>query len=274
MSKSVKHGSEFAAAAAKPVEVFEASGIQLWRGDVLRLLPLVPDGSVDLVLTDPPYCSGGLGTSARQADPASKYCQSRNTLGRPSFVGDTRDQRSFAFWCTAWLTLAREASKESAYCIVFIDWRNLPAMTDAMQAAGWIWRGIAAWNKGRGARAPHKGFFRHQCEYIVWGTNGAVPQPTDRGPFDGCYDFTVKQSDKFHMTGKPTPLLRELVKVAPSGGKILDPFSGSATTGVAAALEGRQFLGMEATSEYFEIGKERLSAAAQGVQLSRPKSCR
>ncbi|WP_437230443.1 DNA-methyltransferase [Planctomicrobium sp. SH661] len=266
----MSRGSE----SGKPSEVFEQGGLQLRRGDVLQLLPGLQAESVDAVITDPPYCSGGTTATARKGDPAEKYCHSGNTLGRPSFVGDTRDQRSFAYWCTTWLTLARQVSKPEAYCLVFIDWRQLPAMTDALQAAGWTWRGVAAWNKGRGARAPHKGYMRHQCEYIVWGTNGAIPILQDRGPFDGCFDVPVKQSDKFHMTGKPTQLLRELVQVAPVGGTVLDPFSGSATTGVAAALEGRKFIGFEATSEYFEIGRERLQAASEGNQLSRAPRCR
>lgn len=143
------------------------------------------------------------------------------------------------------------------------DWRQLPAVTDAFQAAGWTWRGVIAWDKGRGSRAPHKGFFRHQCEYLVWGTNGRVPQLNDRGPFDGCYSVPVKRSDKHHITGKPTDLLRQLVRCAPVGGTILDPFAGSATTGVAAVQEGRRFVGFEISPDYWEIGSRRLQAAIE-----------
>lgn len=237
---------------------FETEGITLRCGDVLDLIQDVPRDSIDLVIADPPYCSGGNTSAERAKDPAEKYCQSGNTLGRPSFSGDARDQRSYRYWCTLWLKACREVAKESAYCLVFIDWRQLPTMTDAIQAAGWNWRGIIAWNKGRGSRAPHKGFFRHQCEYLVWGTNGRVPKRTDAGPFDGCFNFSVRKDDKFHITGKPTPLLRELVQVAPKGGRILDPFAGSATTGVAAAMEGREFVGFELSEKYFEIGRDRL----------------
>ena len=88
--------------------------------------------SIDAVITDPPYCSGGTTAAERARDPGAKYCQGGNTCGRPSFGGDTRDQRSFAYWCTLWLSLSRAACRESAYCLVFIDWRQLPAMTDAI----------------------------------------------------------------------------------------------------------------------------------------------
>lgn len=242
---------------------FLGSEVRLYRGDVLDLAPRLPPDSVDVVIADPPYCSGGTTSAERQKDPAEKYCHSGETLGRPSFSGDQRDQRSFTYWCTLWLTACLRAAKPSAYCLVFIDWRQLPAMTDAVQAAGWTWRGTIAWDKGRGSRAPHKGFFRHQCEYIVWATNGRVPKRTDAGPFDGCFHVPVLRKDKFHITGKPTLLLRELVKLAQPGGMVLDPFAGSGTTGVAAQLEGRRFIGFELGEENCRIATDRLAAAKQ-----------
>ena len=59
---------------------------------------------------------------------------------------------------------------------VFTDWRQLPATSEALQVAGWIWRGVAVWDKTEGVR-PQKGRFRNQCEYIAWGTNG--PRKTE-----------------------------------------------------------------------------------------------
>lgn len=99
-------------------------------------------------------------------------------------------------------------------------------MTDAFQAADLIWRGVIAWDKGNGSRAPHKGYFRHQCEYIVWGTRGPCHAARHAGPFPGCIFAPVLPNDKYHQTGKPTKLLRELVTVAPPDALILDPFAG------------------------------------------------
>ena len=239
-------------------EIHRDENITLLQGDVLQLARTLPVASIDLVLTDPPYCSGGTTSSERTADPVTKYCHNNNPQGRPTFVGECRDQRSYLAWCTMWLSLCRAAAKEHAYCLVFIDWRQLPTMTDAMQAAGWTWRGIAVWNKGRGARSPHKGYMRHQCEYIVWGTNGPIPRLQDRGPFDGCFSVSVKRSDKFHITGKPTELMRDLVKIAPVGGTILDPFAGSGTTLVAATMEDRKAIGFEFTPAYCDVASERI----------------
>lgn len=237
---------------------FESATVRLYQQDALRLLPALATEGFSAVITDPPYCSGGATPAERTRDPREKYCHNGNDCGRPSFGGDSRDQRSYAWWCTAWLTLAREACAPSAYCLVFSDWRQLPTVTDAVQAAGWTWRGVISWDKGRGARAPHKGFFRHQCEYITWATNGPVPKANHAGPFDGCYHQSVRKSDKFHMTGKPTALMEQLVQIVPPGGRVLDPFSGSGTTGVACLRQGREFVGIEQSPEYCEIASSRL----------------
>lgn len=66
------------------------------------------------------------------------------------------------------------------------------------------------------------------------------------------------KKDKFHLTGKPTALLNHLVQIAPPGGKILDPFAGSATTLVAASQAGRQSVGIERELDYCKIAAGRL----------------
>ena len=240
---------------------------QLHQADALEFLEQLPAESAAAIITDPPYSSGGLFTTERKADPVDKYCQNSNARGRRTFSGDSRDQRSFAFWCTLWLRECLRVAEPSAYLLCFTDWRQLPTTTDAIQAAGWTWRGIVPWNKGRGSRAPHKGFFRHQCEYVAWGTKGRVPKLTDRGPFDGIVDAPNRKNDKHHITGKPTAVLRHLVQCAAPGGTIVDPFSGSATTGVAALLEGRRFIGADHDAGHNQIGAARLEAAARGELL-------
>ncbi|QDT54657.1 Modification methylase DpnIIB [Caulifigura coniformis] len=253
---------------------YARNGVALYRGNALRLLPKLQPGSVDLFAVDPPYCSGGRTAGERSADPAKKYAQDGDARGRPSFTGDHLDQRSFVTWSTWWLEECLAAAKDGAYLAVFIDWRNLPAMTDAVQIAGWQWRGIMGWDKGLGSRAPHKGYVRHQLEYIVWGTKGAVQKRTDAGPFAGCLRYSVRKSDKHHLTGKPTDLMRSLVHLAPVGGLVCDPFAGSFTTAAAARIEGRRCVASDVSAEYCEIGKTRLETierlrvgeTSQGIQ--------
>jgi site-specific DNA-methyltransferase (adenine-specific) len=235
--------------------------IQLLYGDCLEKLDEIADGSVDAIITDPPYSSGGRTAGERSKPPSTKYEQAGNILKRADFLGDTLDQRSWTHWMIMWMNKAQHKLKPGGYILTFTDWRQVPATTDAIQAAGFIWRGMIAWDKGNAARAPHKGYFRHQAEYLVWGTNGALKASTHDGPYPGVIREAVKPQEKLHMTGKPVPLMEELIRIVPEEGLILDPFMGSGSTGVACVKKGRRFIGIEKDSHYFEVAKQRLQAS-------------
>ncbi|WP_020472449.1 DNA-methyltransferase [Zavarzinella formosa] len=239
---------------------YERENITLYQGDSLQIIPSLEPATVSAVITDPPYSSGGMWQGTRSMPPEAKYCQDGKTLGRPTFSGDNRDGRSWAFWCSLWISECRRLLTDGGYFLSFIDWRMLPLCTDAVQAGGLVWRGLIAWDKGRGARAPHKGYFKHQCEYVVWASNGPLRKAVHAGPFDGCHHYPVLQTDKHHMTGKPTALLEQLVGCVPAGGLILDPFAGSSTTAVACVRKGLRFVGIEQEEAYCEISARRLDA--------------
>ena len=141
------------------------------QGDALKVLEGFAPGTFDAVITDPPYASGGRTQAEKNKSTTQKYSSMKNAP--PPFDGDAKDQRSWTRWAAEWLYLARKACKPGAPVCMFIDWRQLPAATDALQWAGWIWRGTAVWDKGNSR--PQKGRFRQQAEYIVWGSNGDMP---------------------------------------------------------------------------------------------------
>lgn len=230
---------------------------EIRQGDCLKVLGQLPDESVDAVITDPPYSSGGQTSSSRTAMPSKKYVNSEVKVVRPDFFGDNKDQRSFLHWCALWLSECFRIAKEGSPICLFTDWRQLPVTTDALQAAGFIWRGLVSWNKTEAVR-PQQGRFRNQCEYIVWGSKGDMPLKRNVKVIPGAYTFPVRQDDKFHLTGKPTELMEAIVKIAEPNSTILDPFMGSATTGVAALKQGFSFIGIEQSKVYFNIAQERL----------------
>jgi DNA modification methylase len=85
-----------------------------------------------------------------------------------------------------------------------------------------------------------------------------------------CEDrtFVNPPVKNFHPTVKPTDLMRQLIRlVTPPGGTVLDPFTGSGSTGKAAILEGFQFVGIELTEEYLPIIEGRLIHASQKVRI-------
>lgn len=240
-------------------------GFDLYHGDALRVLRALPTASVDALVTDPPYSSGGFTRGDRIMPAVEKYVQGGQAHAWAAFSGDNRDARSWAWWCYLWLSECARIVKPGGYVLTFTDWRQLPLTTDWLQGAGFVWRGLVAWDKGLGSRAPHTGYFRHQCEYVVWGTLGALEPAMHGGPFPGCIRAPNIFSDKFHMTGKPVDLLVELVKCVPPGAVVLDPFMGSATTGVAAWKTGRRFVGIEQDPTYYRVSEDRIAATMKNA---------
>jgi len=228
---------------------------RMHQGEALSILQSMEDNSVDAILTDPPYSSGGLTTSQRQRSPSQKYQNSKARKYR-EFLGDNRDQRSFMFWATLWLAEAYRVTKPGSVCMLFSDWRQLPTFTDALQAGGWIWRNVMVWDKP--SARPSRGEFKRQCEFIILGTKGQF-MPTHERCLPGIFRHSIVSGPKRrHMTEKPVPLLRDLLEITPEQGTILDPFAGSATTGQACMETGRKFIGIELSESYFDIAVHRL----------------
>lgn len=252
-------------------------------GDALAVLLELDTGSVDALITDPPYSSGGQFRGDRTQGTGEKYVLARaNTTDKGvDFTGDSRDQRAYAYWCALWLSEALRVVKPGGIAALFTDWRQLPATTDAIQSGGWIWRGIVPWWKP--SHRPALGRYSNACEYVVWGSAGSLGtgegQPSVQGFYSsdepaeeleeaptghpgvpGYYQGSPPR-DREHQTQKPVDVMRHLMRLVPEGGTVLDPFAGSGTTGVAAALEGRRFIGVEQHEHYVDVARDRISAA-------------
>lgn len=225
---------------------------------------LEPD-SVDCILTDPPYSSGGFVRSDRSKSTRTKYQSTGVYDEKPEFYGDNRDQRSLTAWLFEWMRRTFTKVRDGGMMICFIDWRNISCVIDAGQMAGYVYQGIVPWVKNN-AR-PMKGIFRNQCEYAVCFVKGAVPQVEK---YANGYFMCMPQptSKRIHSTQKPVELLEFLLQFVPEGGKVIDPFAGSGATGEACHNLGLDFEGCELSPEYARLANERLDAATrQGVLL-------
>jgi site-specific DNA-methyltransferase (adenine-specific) len=141
---------------------------------------------------------------------------------------------------------------------VFIDFRQLDALKWAMQWADWLINGIVVWDKTEAAR-PQLGRFRSQCEFILWGSTGAISVKRNVPVLKGCYRYPTLNRGKLHQTQKPLALMKDLVKIVESGEVILDPFCGSGTTLVAALFEGYSAVGVEVTKEYAAVAQKQIN---------------
>lgn len=76
----------------------------------------------------------------------------------------------------------------------------------------------------------------------------------------GVFQESPSLKEKLHQVGKPLRLMESLVEIVPPGGTVLDPFMSSATTGVASLRSGRQFIGVELASGYYDLALARLES--------------
>lgn len=231
------------------------------EADVLDFLACLPDNSIPLILTDPPYASGGATTVSRKAAPAGKY----GLVQSASFEGDQRDQRSFTLWTREWMRLAlRKARPDGGVLAVFCDWRQFPTVSDCLQVSGWTWRGCVCWDK-RGAGRGLLWGFRNTFEFILWASHGAPP---DRGSgWPSAKPAVIRASGvrkRVHMTEKPVAVLREIIAQVPAErGPVVDPFVGSGATLAACAELGRPAFGADSNPAFVRAAGERLGLSGE-----------
>lgn len=232
---------------------------RLIEGDaLLELQRWQPDRPVDVVLADPPYSSGGMIRSDRMRSTTAKY-QNSGSANLPEFTGDNRDQRSWTTWTTLWLATARLHVRPSGYAAVFTDWRQLPSLTDAVQAAGWAWRGLFVWHKPNSR--PQVGMPSTGNEFIVVATNGPVPD----GAHANANPLIVEPAPRVrdHITQKPTAVIHRILDLLPDCWQrplhILDPFAGSGVVQRAAAVRGDDTTSIELDPHWADYCRTHIS---------------
>lgn len=236
------------------------------QGDSLARMTRLADGSIDAIITDPPYSSGGAFRSDRAGPANEKYAAGKQLDRLPEFFGDSRTERGLLLWSALWLGECWRVARAGAAIAVFTDWRSYPTMSDALQAGGWSWRGVGVWIKPPGRSRPISGGLWNDTEFVLWGSKG----PRSGECLPGTWTVAAPRSDlRLHATEKPQAVLADLVRLAPAGGVVLDPFTGSGSTGVAAITAGRRFIGYELSPDYAAIATDRLRALdAHGADVS------
>lgn len=235
--------------------------INLMQGDCLERMKEIPDGSVDMILTDPPY-----GTTACKWDsiiPLEPMWEQLKRIIKPNGA----------------IALMAQTPFDKVLGV-----SNLP-----MLKYEWIWEKTAATGHLNAKKMPMKAhenilvFYGKPPTYNPQKTTGHTPvhSYTKKHNADGdCYGKTVsvsgggnteryprsiqvvksdKQKLKLHPTQKPTALMEYLIKTYTNENEtVLDFTMGSGTTGVAAKNTARKFIGIELDKGYFDIAKKRI----------------
>lgn len=217
--------------------------VDLRLGDCLELLKDIPDGSVDMVLTDPPY---GI-------DYQSQWKKNKADW-MPKIKNDKRPFTDF-------LPLIKRILSPSGCVMVFTRWDVQQQFIDGMNESDLRVKNVLIWDKEIHGMGDLKRAFASRYESIIFSSekrflfNGKRPQ-------DIIKVRRVLPTELKHPNEKPVELLERLIeKCAKQDGVVLDPFMGSGSTGVACVNTNRQFIGIELDDGYFNIAKKRIKEA-------------
>ena len=205
------------------------------EGDSAHVLNTLPAGTIDLVVTDPPY-----------------LVNYQDRAGR-----SLRNDTNAAGVMPVFAPMAR-AMAANSYAICFAGWSALPQFTAAWEAAGLRIVSQIIWKKSYASR---KSFteYRHESAYVLAKGHPAKP----RYPLPSVMDW-VYSGNRRHPTEKAVEIITPLIRSFSSPEDLVcDPFSGSGSTCVAAALTGRGYLGIDIDPAHVTTAKARLSGVTR-----------
>jgi site-specific DNA-methyltransferase (adenine-specific) len=200
------------------------------HGNCIEKMAEMPANSVDLILTDPPY-----------------LVSYRDRIGR-SIQNDTNDA-----WLRPAMREAYRVLKQDRVAIMFYGWTKVDAFFAAWKSAGFRPVGHIVFRKTYASKARFLSY-RHEQAYLL--AKGNPPLPVE--PVPDVIDMPYS-GNKLHPTQKPVQALAPLVRSFTLPGElVLDPFAGSGSTCATATLCGRQYVGIELDSMYFEQAIRRM----------------
>jgi len=202
---------------------------QIIQGDCLKLMSAIPDKAVDLVLTDPPY-------GVRKKEEWDEEKHFKNTID-------------------PWLN---ECLRVSKTVIWFCAGKMMPLILKNRED---IFHRLLIWNKPPGSQyagAMHSNIWYSIEPILVFGEH--LPKDKNKCYGYACFDSRTVPSKAYnHPTSKPLQLMEKLVYFySNEGDLILDPFSGSGSTAVAAKTQKRRYIGLELSEEHCKESRERL----------------
>jgi site-specific DNA-methyltransferase (adenine-specific) len=218
---------------------------KIYHGDCLEWMKEIENGSIDLLLTDPPY----------NVSQKSNF----HTMGRKGVDFGEWDK---GFNQSDWLGLACGKVRTGGSAIVFNDYKNIGLMKDTLEAKDFTIKQLIIWKKTNPMPRNRDRLYVTSIEIALWAVKGKgwafnrQRQTYENAIFESP---VVNHKQRSHPTQKPLSIIEELVKIHSSAGDvILDPFMGSGTTAMAAIKTGRNFMGVEKEFEYVEIANKRI----------------
>lgn len=235
----------------------------LLHGDSMQLLRTLPDNSIDMIFADPPYFLSNGGISCKNGRIVCVDKGDWDKGGTPEHMYNFNKE---------WISLCHSKLKNNGSIWVSGTYHNIFVVQRCLKELGYKILNYITWQKSDPAPNISCRYFTFSTELIIWARKSEkVPhvfnyetmkrlngnkQMTDvwRMPAVGLWEKTCGK----HPTQKPLRLLyRIILASSKEGDTILDPFAGSCTTGIAANLLGRNFIGIDQSQEYLDLGQRR-----------------
>ncbi len=218
--------------------------IQIKQGDCILLMKDIPDESVDLVLTDPPYLC-----DYSRHDSRSRFSKK---------IANDENNECNEKMIVEYLRECHRIMKADTAIYCFCNYKKIDFFKQEIQNAGFNLKNIIIWDKQRNGMGDLKTTFGYSYEFMIFASKG---QPKIRGKrISDVWRFSrVSSKEQVHQNQKPVDLLETaILKSSDENDVVFDGFMGSGSTGVACVNTRRRFIGMELDEGYFKIAKERI----------------
>jgi len=217
----------------------------IYQGDCLELMKDIPDNSIDLVLTDPPY---GINFIPQREE-------SRKKFGKIPIENDEIIGKEWVKWFMPICKECYRVLKDNSVSYYFSGFNPYYYYYYCLLECGFEIKANIIWVKNNFGLGYH---FRRQYEQILVGFKGDVKKPK-KAMSDVIFEKKVDGTALMHSCQKPKKLIKILInQYTKYDDLILDPFLGSGTTAVACKELGRKYIGIEINKEYIDITNERL----------------
>ena len=251
---------------------FSDKNFVLYHGDSLDLLSQLPENSIDMIFADPPYnlSNGGF----------SVHAGKRVSVNKGEWDKSNGFEDDYNFHLN-WLEACKRVLKPNGTLWVSGTYHSIYQCGHAIQALGYHVLNDISWYKPNASPNLSCRFFTASHETLIWVRKDkkAKHKFDYKGMKEGDwhdYDFIKKPNKQMrsvwsintpkpaekkfgkHPTQKPLQLLERIVLASTQKGDIiLDPFTGSSTTGLAANKYGRKFVGIDTEKKYLDLSKKR-----------------
>lgn len=224
--------------------------IDLKQGDCLEIMKDLPSGSIDLIVTDPPYPTTSRGCAGNSGGMLQKDINKKGQVFKHNNID-----------CSEYAPEFYRLLKDGSHCYVMTNHVNLIKMLNTFTDCGFHFIKSLIWNKGNKIMGQ---YYMSQFEYILFFRKGKGVKINNCGTSDilNIPNKKTKGIDgkNIHDTEKPIELMEILIENSSKPQDIvLDPFMGVGSTGIACVNKDRKFIGVEIDEQYFNIANERIT---------------